>query len=368
MRTVCEKNKCTGCMACVETCPKNAIKIQDKVSFYNAVIENKCIDCGLCNKVCPQNNTPELIKPKAWNQGWTNDDKIRFNSSSGGIATALSLCFIEKGGIVYSCCFENGKFVFSKATSKEDIKKFAGSKYVKSNPKGVYSAVKNDISKGTKVLFIGLPCQVGALKKYTGEYNHEKLYTVDLICHGTPSPLVLEKFLNQYNRPLESMKTITFRKKTKMQIWGDDIGIVKKGVSDKYTIAFVNGLTYTENCYECKYARIERLSDLTLGDSWGNQLSPEENKKGISLVLCQTNRGEELLKNSDVKLIEVDLEQAIKKNEQLSHPSVMPKRREKFFDAIKQSKSFNKEVFKCYPKQCLKQSIKEILMTLKIIK
>ena len=368
MKTVCEKNKCAGCMVCVEACPKKAISIQDEISFYNAVIDNKCIDCGLCYKMCPQKNTHEFIKPKVWYQGWAKNDSVRGNSSSGGLATALSLNFVNNGGIVYSCCFEKGKFVFSKATNKEEVKRFVGSKYVKSNPKGVYSAIKSDITNSNKVLFIGLPCQVAALKKYIGEPNHKSLFTVDLICHGTPSPKLLELFLNQYNRTLESMDEITFRKKTKMQIWGDNEGIIKKGVSDKYTIAFVNGLTYTENCYECSFAKTERISDITLGDSWGNQLSPEENKKGISLVLCQTKKGEELLENSDIELVDVNLEQAISKNKQLRHPSIMPKRRRKFFESIKQRKSVNKEVFKSYPLQCLKQNVKETLIGLKIIK
>ena len=369
MKTVCEKNMCAGCMACVDICPKNAISIKDNLSYYNSVIDQKeCVDCNLCQKVCPNNNEVEKNKPIEWHQGWAENSEIRNNSSSGGLATAIASSFVRSGGIVYSCCFEKGCFYFSKALEEKQIEKFVGSKYVKSNPIGVYNAIKTDLINGTTVLFVGLPCQVAALKKYIGKKYHEMLYTIDLICHGTPSPKLLDIFLNQYNKPLKSMNKISFRLKEKMQIWGDDKGIITKGVSDKYTIAFVNGLTYTQNCYDCKYARIERVSDITLGDSWGSQLPEEEKKRGISLLLCQTKKGQLLINNSDLILKDVDLEEAISNNNQLSKPSLKPENRELFFNNIKNGKRFNTEVMKCYFRQCFKQDVKEKLLQLKIIK
>lgn len=367
MKTVCEKNKCAGCMACVDMCPKQAIEVKDELSSYNADIGDECIDCGLCHRLCPQNNTPELVKPKVWYQGWAKDSDIRANSSSGGFATALSLSFVENGGIVYTCKFDNGSFTFAKATSADEVKKLKGSKYVKSNPSGVYEIIKKDLLAGRSVLFIGLPCQVAALKNTVDSVDNRELYTVDLICHGTPSPKLLNSFLEKYNRPLDSINNISFRKKNKMQIWGDNKGIITKGVSDKYTIAFLKGLTYTENCYKCLYARRERVSDITLGDSWGSQLL-EEKDKGISLALCQTEKGIELLKNANIELKDVDLEKAIMNNQQLKHPFIIPKSRKKFFEHIKNGKKFNSEVFRCFPKDCIKQNIKSILIKLKLVK
>ena len=365
MKTVCKKNNCSGCMACVDICPKKAISIQDELSSYNAVISDNCIDCGLCHKKCPQNNTPDLIKPKTWYQGWAKEDDIRAKGASGGIATAIALSFVKSGGVVYGCYFEKGEFRFHKASNESELIKFAGSKYAKSNPEGIYNQIKSELDNNQKVLFVGLPCQVAGLK---GVIDNEKLYTADLICHGTPSPNLLNEFLKQYGISLETTKKITFRANDKRQIWCEDEGLVTKGVSDKFTIAYLNGYIHTENCYDCNYAGIERVSDITLGDSWGSQLYQENSKQGVSLVLCQTNKGEELIQNASVELKEVDLENAIKHNQQLNHPPIMPDKRNRFFSDIKKGVVFNKEVKKLLPKQCFKQNIKTILIKTKLVK
>lgn len=367
MKTVCKKDKCTGCMACVDICPKGAISIKDELKNYNAVIdESKCINCNICDKVCQKNNRTDITAPIKWYQGWVKDEGARNKSSSGGVAYAITKAFIENGGIVCSCIFRGGQFVFDFAIDVDEISKFAGSKYVKSNPSGIYVRIQNYLKEDKKILFIGLPCQVAALKKIiSGEYQ-KKLYTADLICHGTPSPKLLDRFLCQYQYSLSSMADIEFREKAKMQICSDHKGIITKGVSDKYTIAFLSSLTYTDNCYECDYARLERVSDLTLGDSWGSELSVEEQKKGISLVLCQTEKGIEMIESADVELQDVDLQKAVSNNHQLKRPSNYPRGRVKFFKKIYVHK-FNKLVFINLPKQCLRQDIKEFLIRIKVI-
>ena len=368
MKTVCELNKCAGCMACAEICTQKAITIQDTLSEYNAVINEKvCVDCQLCHKICPQNSVPELVEPKEWCQGWAKDGDIRRSCSSGGFATSISLGFIKSGGYVYSCTFDHGEFKFKKAVKASDVQEFAGSKYVKSNPAGIYRTIKADLKKGSRVLFIGLPCQVAAVKNYVGGALAGNLYTADLICHGTPSPNLLNIFLKQYGKDLNSLQSISFRVKAKMQIHGNYKGIVTKGVSDRYTIAFLNGLTYTDNCYACQYAQRKRVSDITLGDAWGSNLSLEDKKDGISLALCQTKKGTELLKKADVQRFDVDLEAAISNNQQLDHPSHRPACRSDFFRCIKDGENFNKKVKKYFPKQCFKQNVKEFLIRMHTI-
>lgn len=368
-KTVCKLNNCTGCMACVDICPKDAIKIVDDLNSYNAVIDfNKCVECDLCNKVCQQNHPIKLQPPVLWYQGWAEDDEIRKNASSGGIASAISNAFFENGGIVCSCVFSNGQFKFQFAENVTEINKFAGSKYVKSNPKGIYLKVKNKLIEGQKVLFIGLPCQVAGLKKFVGEKYLDSLYTVDLICHGTPSPKLLQNFLNQYKVNLSDLNDVRFRVKGKFQISDRFKGIITNGVCDRYSIAFLNSLTYTENCYECNYAKKERVSDITLGDSWGSKIDQKEQLKGVSLVLCQTEKGKRLLDSSKIHLEDVCIENAISNNKQLSHPSIKPKGYEEFFKEIKKGKKLNNLVTKILPKQSIRQDIKEILIKCKIIK
>ena len=363
MKLVCEKNKCTGCMACIDICQKNAIIIHDTMDAYNAVIDkDKCINCGMCHQICQNNSPVSVKKPEEWYQGWAENNEIRRKGASGGLAMAIAGSFINQGGVVCSCVFESGKFIFKLVDSVYDLQQFAGSKYVKSNPMGIYRAIKDQLKSKKKVLFIGLPCQVAAVRNYMGERIGKQLYTVDLICHGTPSPKVLEKFLSQYQQSLEKIEDIKFRIKGKFQIYEGYKGIITTGVCDRYMIAFLNALTYTENCYECQYAKKERVSDLTLGDSWGSQIKREERAKGISLVLSQSEKGIELLKMADLRLRSVSLEQAIENNQQLCCPSLQPEKWDEFFGKLKKGKRFNRLVEKYLPRNCLKQDIKRIMI------
>ena len=368
MKTVCEKDKCTGCMACIEVCPRNAIKVEDTLEAYNAVIcEDLCINCNACTRVCQNSNAIITFrKTTAWYQGWSNDSNDRKNSSSGGAAYELAKAIINRGGIVYSCLFFNGEFVFDETNTVSGLKKFSGSKYVKSNPKNIYKRIKERLRMGTDVMFIGLPCQVAALKCVTGEKDN--LYTVDLICHGTPSPRVLELFLEQYGCKLEDLKDIQFRVKDQFQVSSKTYkAFTSKFVRDPYMIAFLNGLIYTKNCYSCKYARRERVADITIGDSWESDLPVEIQKKGISLILSQTQKGDALIHEANMELKSVDLEKAVAANHQLRHPSIEPTGRDEFFWLLKKGKRFNTLIRKNYPKQYTKQKMKAVLSKLGII-
>lgn len=369
MITVCRENQCTGCMACVDICPKDAISIRDALSAYNAEIDaDKCIHCNLCHKICQNNTDVSLQSPVKWYQGWAEDENIRAGGSSGGVASALMLSFVEKGGHVCSCLFRNGQFVFEVADKKEDITAFKGSKYVKSNPRGAYKRVKELLKRGEKVLFIGLPCQVAALKIYVGDALAQNLYTTDLICHGTPSPQLLEKFLRQYGHTLQDMHDVQFRKKGKFQVRDGEKSVETAGINDSYLISFLNGICYTENCYSCKYAQFDRVSDITLGDSWGSELSEEEKNQGISLILCNSAKGEELLSSTALKLVDVNIERAVAHNGQLKSPSVKPASRDVFYREIEKEKKYNAIVFGLYPKQSVKQWTKKILIKMKLYK
>lgn len=368
MKTVCSKDNCVGCMACIELCPKSAIKIVDNLTSYNAVIdEEQCVNCNLCHNVCQNNTNIEGTCPIDWKQGWALDDNIRESSSSGGVAQAIELAFAKAGGIVCSCTFLSGKFGFSFAETEDEIKAFCGSKYVKSTPYGVYKEIKRKIQTGNKVLFVGLPCQVAAVKKYVGETYTKDLYTVDLICHGSPSPEILRKFLEQHEIDINEIQNIQFRTNTRFQLKENERYIGTKGVLDRYSMAFLNAVCYTENCYRCQFAKLERISDITLGDSWGSDLSKEEQKKGVSLILCQTKKGIELVESAGMKLLDVDLQNAVEHNHQLKAPSQMPASRNVFFEKLKRGEGMDLIVSQLFPKQCAKQFVKKILIKTKIM-
>lgn len=364
MRTVCELNQCTGCMACMEICPVNAISIRDSIRFYNACIDmEKCINCNCCHSVCPVDTPSKLTAPSLWKQGWASDPMIRESAASGGIASAIELSFVEQGGIVYSCLFQDGKFRFGKAEDPVKVRQFTGSKYVKSSPEGIYKDIRRLLNNGRKVLFVGLPCQAAAVRNFT--HCHENLYTIDLICHGTPSSRLLDMFLHDRGFTLKEICHISFRKKNRFWLAADGKAVAAEGVWDAYTMTFCEGVSYTEACYSCRYAQPNRVSDLTLGDSWGSELPVEEQRSGISLLLCQSRKGDELMQMAKLHLEEVSLEKAVSCNHQLRHPSLRHKKRNAFLNEIEQNGNFQKSAWKCFPIKLLKKSLKAFFLKLR---
>ena len=367
MKTVCKTNECVGCMACIASCKKNAITLQDNMVSLNALIDiEKCVSCGVCEKVCQINNPIEKRPPLHWYEGWASNEEIRMTSTSGGYATAIMSSFVDAGGVVCSCGYENGQFIFQLATDKEQVRKFAGSKYVKSTPKDAYGLVKNSLKQGKKVLFVGLPCQVAGIYNSLSKELQANLYTIDIICHGTPSVSLFRKFLLDEGIELENIQELKFRCKPGFTDTNEYNTLVPSGSIDAYTYTFLKQVNYTQNCYSCAYSTTDRISDLTLGDSWGS-LNVEEKCRGISLALCQTSKGIELLQQASIVLNEADIEKAINANSQLRHAAIIPKIRNEFFERILKGENYNSVARKCFPKVFLKQRIKELLAKLKLI-
>lgn len=358
MKTVCELNMCNGCMACVEKCHRNAITIKDDLKYYNALIDTKkCVDCGLCTKVCPRENDNDMSKPKWWYQGWA-DSEIREHASSGGAASAIIRAFIKHGGYVASCLFDSGKFVFEATNEMAVARKFAGSKYVKSNPEKIYGKIQSLVKANQKVLFIGLPCQVAAVNQFIKDKTN--LVTADLICHGTPSPYLLKKCLQEYGHDINTLTDINFRIKSLYELNRDGKPIAAFHTMDNYLIAFLHSYDYTENCYSCKFATLDRVSDITLGDSWGTELSGEV-KNGVSLILCQSEKGKELIESAGLNLLDVDINNAISHNEQLNKPSKCSKSRDQFFENYNRYNNFGKALVKTAPGIVAKEKVKSIV-------
>ena len=216
MRLVCEKDICTGCNACVNVCHKNAVTIVDTYKEFNAYIdEDKCINCNMCMNVCPNRADINMLKPQKWLQGWTENEFNRKMSASGGVATAIASSFLKSGGMVCSCVYERGAFIYKMISDEMMLDNFRGSKYVKSNPGMIYIDIMNALKENNKILFIGLPCHVAALKKYmeVRKQNIQNLYTIDLICHGSPSPNILFNYLKNKKIEIGNIYNINFRQK-----------------------------------------------------------------------------------------------------------------------------------------------------------
>ncbi len=368
MKTVCEINECTGCKACINVCTHKAINLVDTMKNLNAVIdESICVNCARCTDVCPNRNTVNKRTQISWWQGWSKNENIREQGSSGGVASSIMMNFVNWGGYVCSCLFESGDFVFRCTNDLKEVRRFAGSKYVKSNMGNVYQEIRKLLADGEKCLFIGLPCQVAALLKYIPKKLQTGLYTVDLICHGTPSVKLFELYLKQNGVELSELQSVMFREKSMMGIKLNGKTFSAPGTVDRYLISFLNAINYTDYCYHCQYAVTERVADVTLGDSWGTSMTSEMSK-GVSLITVQSEKGKALLEIAKLSLYEVDKENALLHNGNLQHPSIAPCGRDSFFEKLFNGEDYNKLVMKFFPQQCLRQNIKGIAIKLKLLK
>ena len=186
------------------------------------------------------------------------------------------------------------------------------------------------------------------------------LVTADLICHGTPSPYLLKKCLQEYGHDINTLTDINFRIKSLYELNRDGKPIAAFHTMDNYLIAFLHSYDYTENCYSCKFATLDRVSDITLGDSWGTELSGEV-KNGVSLILCQSEKGKELIESAGLNLLDVDINNAISHNEQLNKPSKCSKSRDQFFENYNRYNNFGKALVKTAPGIVAKEKVKSIV-------
>lgn len=349
MNNIIDKNKCTGCLACYNICPKSAISlIEDKEGFkYPVIDQNKCINCGLCKKVCPVLNSTNNEKKISAYACYNKDDNIRKNSSSGGIFNLLGNYILSENGIVFGAKY-NKEFLVEHdyVTNKKELKEFMGSKYLQSNIKDNYKKVKKFLNEGKKVFFSGTPCQVEGLCSYLGK-DYENLYTQDIICHGCPSPKVWKKYLNSFDKKINKVNM-----RDKENGWNDFFMNIKfeketyklSHNKDKYMYFFLANYSLRSSCYNCSFKKKYRKSDITLADFWGiNNIKPKLNDdKGISLVIVNSKKGEELFNNIKKNLVyeEVDFEKSIYYNSAMTESVCMPRLRNFFFKDL-DKKNFN---------------------------
>jgi len=331
---ICETKKCTGCGLCTVVCPKSCITLEKNEygSFKYRVDEEKCIHCDKCKKACPHNSLNDGNVPIKCYAGWAIEPSERATSSSGGMAAAFYRQMLKNDGAVVGACYENGEFCLKLTENEYDVGAFKGSKYVNCTSKNIFKAVKEKIKSGKPVLFIGTPCQVASIKSYIGE--SKLLYTVDLICHGTPPQAYFEE---HFKSSKKGITAVNFRENgTIFRFRMDDAdGNAYRidGGTDEYYLSFINGITFSDCCYECQYAKTERISDITIGDFWGidEAIKSKEKVDRVSLVLCNTSHGKQFLDGiSDIRLIERDLSEALPNNEQLTRPFRRSKDRIKF--------------------------------------
>lgn len=371
---VCDKEKCTGCSACFNVCPKQAITMQsDELgNIYPVIDKSKCINCGLCKKICPQLNDIPSIKPQKTYALYSKDVKKRMASTSGAAATIFGENIIANGGIVYgvSNLYFNNEFKFIRIDNAKDLDKIKGSKYVHAHVGTAFKDAKKDLIAGKTVMFVGTPCQIAGLKGFLMK-DYGNLITVDIICHGVPSQQLFFEQLKQYGISCSEIYEVSFRNnerycltiydKNKEKIFSKPSCLIP------YFRNFLQGNIFRENCYSCKYAKSERISDITIGDFWGldnNCKIKDDINKGISLVLVNSPKGLKLFENIKSKCVfeERTLEEAVNGNKQLQHPMSKNRKYDIYVTNYKKL-GFKKTMKKMLSfKDKLKILIKKILM------
>lgn len=341
MIVVTDKSKCCGCNACVQRCPKQCITMQeDEEGFlYPNVNQSICIDCGLCEKVCPVINPNEPRQPLQVFAAKNKNEEQRLRSSSGGIFILLAEYIIKQGGVVFGARFDKTWEVeHAYAETFEDLAPLMRSKYVQSRIGNTYKEAEQFLKQGRKVMFVGTPCQIAALKKFLRK-DYDNLLAVDLICHGVPSPGVWKRYLEEIkskrngdaekNTVLYSSRrensvitSINFREKQLGGYSWKKYGfVVKEQPSQKcdqntvllstsfdtniYMRGFLANLYLRPSCYKCPAKSGRSISDLTIGDFWGiNKFNPDfDDDKGTEAILLYTSKYESIFNSINIELL-----------------------------------------------------------------
>lgn len=324
MINITDKHNCCGCGACVQKCPKQSISLQeDSEGFlYPKVNSDTCIDCGLCEKVCPMLNPAEARKPLQVLAAINKDEKIRMESSSGGIFTLLAEKIINEGGVVFGARFdEEWQVTLDYTETIEGLAAFRGSKYVQARTCETYRQCEQFLKNGRKVLYAGSPCQITGLRHYLRK-EYDNLLTIDFACHGVPSPKAWKSFLSEV-AATPYIQSVNMRAKIKGWIkFGFTVHYEKntqicvlKGpaVENPYIHAFLSDIILRPSCHACKAKELRSGSDITIADFWGVwKIAPEmHDDKGTSLVLINTEKGSNTFAAIDCKMLDTTYGQAV---------------------------------------------------------
>lgn len=295
-----------------------------------------CIDCHACEKICPIINPVSFNKSKKVYAAWSNNGDIRSQSASGGIASTIYLYIKDKSGYAVGAQMNQEWGVelivsdLSKGTSL-----FRNSKYTFSKPYGIYKEIKALADKGNLLAIIALPCQIAAFKKIIGE--KENVIYIDLVCHGITPNAYLKQHIHHVEQSLgHKASTMSFRAPEKgtanyyFTLYDTNGNIIySKTINDDelYNQSFHQAISYRENCYNCRYARNERCSDITIGDyhGLGKLKHCDYSENEVSVIIINTPKGDRLINtliaNNLIHADERPLEEPFKGDSQLRKPS-----------------------------------------------
>ena len=364
-----EKEKCTGCAACANICPVKAITMQeDDCGFLYPQISDICINCGVCRRVCELrgNTSDKSEKNPIIFAGWSRNEEVRFNSTSGGAFSELAGSILEKGGYIAGAQYGDGNVVEHVIiNTNEGMNKIRQSKYAQSSIGSVFAEIEKLLQNKKLVAFCGTPCQVAGLYSYLGE-RYENLYTFDFICRGVNSPKAYRAWVSDLEtRYKRKVSKIWFKYKKygwKKSPWCTRIEFEggKHIIQYKKKNLFMTGylalnLYIRPSCGNCDFKEIQREADITLGDFWGLDTSLDDDK-GTTMIIANSEKGKKLLHDASNRLIlyERKAEEISKGNECFLSSVLLNPEEEEFLEKLNQQ-SFSKLVQKYIKNRSMKR-------------
>lgn len=352
------KEDCCGCGACAQICPKSCITMSsDNEGFlYPNVDFSLCVNCGLCERVCTVRHPKEAREPLRVLAAMNKDDEVRMKSSSGGIFYILAEYAINNGGVVFGARFdENWQVVLDYSETLEGVKPFMGSKYVQARVENAYKDAKRFLDSGRFVLFSGTPCQISGLNNFLRK-EYPNLLTVDLVCHGVPSPKVWGMYLDGIQKEWSHIAGIEFRNKGRgwknfsflASSEPDTCFVYVPAAKSHFMKAFLSDIILRPSCYECRSKSGRSHSDITLADFWGiSSVFPDmDDDKGTGMVFVNSQNGSEAFDLSYVKFAETSYGRIKPLNPACSRSVSKPANRELFFRELDTAEELNELIDK----------------------
>ena len=314
--------------------------ISDNEGFcYPIVDESICIKCNLCCKVCPQINSKDTERSFDVYALSHPDSNILAKSSSGGAFSLLAEWVLKNNGIIFGAAFDenwNVKHIY--IDTVKDLDKLRRSKYVQSDINDSFRKAKEFLLKDKLVLFTGTPCQIKGLKLYLNK-EYDKLITVDLICHGVPSPMIWSNYIKKISDK-KKIKYINFRDKENgwekysiRIIYNDNSYISENPKNNFYFRGFIRNVYLRPSCYQCNSKSFKSGSDITIGDFWGiKEVTPAlYNQNGVSCVIVNSEKVKKYFEFMAVNYTKLDYYSVYKYNHALEESVTMPNFRNLFF-------------------------------------
>ncbi|MCF0220099.1 MAG: Coenzyme F420 hydrogenase/dehydrogenase, beta subunit C-terminal domain [Muribaculaceae bacterium] len=347
MITLTDSAQCCGCSACKSICGHHAITMEedDKGFLYPRVNKDLCVDCGLCEKVCPFINQNSGRLPASVYAAKNIDVEIRKQSSSGGIFTVLAEYVINKGGVVFGAKFnEEWQVVHGLTEDLEGIKDFRGSKYVQSVVGETYSQARKFLLQGRLVLFTGTPCQILGLKNFLHK-EYDNLLTLEVFCHGVPSPKIWREYLNDTistiskaekksgSLPQDAKLAITAISHRDKRLGWKKFGIVVRGnvvegekesgasavnsektflqqeqYQNPYLKCFISNVYLRPSCHACKVKSGSSGADFALADFWGidRHCHSFSDNYGVTLLYAVSEKASEIIDSMPIEKVELN--------------------------------------------------------------